>query len=200
MIKITLEFADYVEAGKAIALLSGGSVRDVTPAADAPNPAKAAAAGKPAADKPAPVASDAVLDGWWGNGGISKDGRNLTAVGRTEALAAIGYNAPMMGAKLRWAYLPEQAREKLAAMHAQGWEPAAAPAPTAASAAPTPSAAPAGDDPKPEDLTKAVVAAVGRAGRDKVVAHLRDVYNVAKGAEITDVPTRIKAIASVSAL
>lgn len=75
-----------------------------------------------------------------------------------------------------------------------------APAPAASSPAPTPSAAPAGDDPKPEDLTKAVVAAVGRAGRDKVVAHLRDVYNVAKGAEITDVPTRIKAIASVSAL
>ena len=129
MIKITLEFADYVEAGKAIALLSGGSVRDVTPAADAPNPAKAAAAGKPAAVKPAP-----------------------------------------------------------------------APTPAASSPAPTPSAAPAGDDPKPEDLTKAVVAAVGRAGRDKVVAHLRDVYNVAKGAEITDVPTRIKAIASVYAL
>lgn len=126
MIKITLEFADYVEAGKAIALLSGGSVRDVTPAADAPKPP---AAGKPAAVKQTP-----------------------------------------------------------------------APAPAASSPAPTPSAAPAGDDPKPEDLTKAVVAAVGRAGRDKVVAHLRDVYNVARGAEITDVPTRIKAIASVSAL
>ena len=79
-------------------------------------------------------------------------------------------------------------------------KPAPAPTPAASSPAATPSAAPAGDDPKPEDLTKAVVAAVGRAGRDKVVAHLRDVYNVAKGAEITDVPTRIKAIASVSAL
>ena len=79
-------------------------------------------------------------------------------------------------------------------------KPTPAPAPAASSPAPTPSAAPAGDDPKPEDLTKLVVAAVGRVGREKVVAHLRDVYNVAKGAEITDVPTRIKAIASVSAL
>lgn len=80
-------------------------------------------------------------------------------------------------------------------------KPAPAPTPAASSPAPTPSAAPARlDDPKPEDLTKLVVAAVGRVGREKVVAHLRDVYNVAKGAEITDVPTRIKAIASVSAL
>jgi len=130
VIKITFEFADYVEAGKAIALLSGGLVVASKPgASDVPNQTKAAAAGKPAAEKQAP-----------------------------------------------------------------------APAPAASSPAPTPSAAPAGDDPKPEDLTKAVVAAVGRAGRDKVIAHLKDVYGVSKGVEITDVPTRIKAIASVSAL
>lgn len=73
-----------------------------------------------------------------------------------------------------------------------------APAPAASSPAPTPS--PAAGSVTPEQLTKAIVAAVTRAGRDVVVAHLKDDYGVAKGAEITDPEIRAACLASVSAL
>ena len=141
MIRITFEFADYTEAGKAIALLSGGTVRGKaiallsggtvrakTPAADSPNPpAKDAAAGQAAAAKRTP-----------------------------------------------------------------------APAPAASSPAPTPS--PAAGSVTPEQLTKAIVAAVTRVGRNPVLDHLQNDYGVSKGAEITDPEIRAACLASVSAL
>jgi len=121
VIKITLEFNSYAEAAAALKLV--GYV-GLTPAADAPNPAKVAAPGKPAAVKPTP-----------------------------------------------------------------------APAPAASSPAPAASA-----EVTPEQLTKAIVSAVTRAGRDTVVAHLKAAYGVSKGVEITDPETRADALATVNAL
>ena len=124
MIKITFEFPDAVAAGRALALLSGGSVA----VADAPNAVKA----------------------------VSK---------------------------------PAQTGQAAAA------KPTPAPAPAASSPAPTESA-----EVTPADLTKAIVAAVTRTSRDKVVDHLKTVYGVGSGKEITDPEIRAAALDSVSAL
>lgn len=91
--------------------------------------------------------------------------------------------------------VPKPPTKPAAAGQPAAAKPTPAPAPAASSPAPAASA-----EVTPEQLTKAIVSAVTRAGRDKVVAHLKDEYGVSKGAEITDPEIRATALATVNAL
>jgi hypothetical protein len=51
-----------------------------------------------------------------------------------------------------------------------------------------------------QQLTNAIVGAVGKLGRDPVIALLKDKFNVSAGKEITDPATRAKAVAAINEL
>lgn len=51
-----------------------------------------------------------------------------------------------------------------------------------------------------QQLTNAIVGAVGKLGRDPVIALLKDKFNVSAGKEITDSATRAKAVAAINEL
>lgn len=75
-----------------------------------------------------------------------------------------------------------------------------APAPAEKEAATPDAAKPEPEGVTAQQLTNAIVGAVGKLGRDPVIALLKDKFNVSAGKEITDPATRAKAVAAINEL